>query len=170
MFRPVIIGLITTFLLLVFAGSAVADEVYVKTRYAKLRSGTSSRDATISKVKHGAKLTVLETKGGFLRVKAPDGKEGWITKSWTTPELKSRSKFLEGLGAAARGGGNNDVSFTAGARGLSSQAASFAGNMPDLKAVVVSIEKLEKIEITVDELDKFLQEGQLGDYRQESAK
>lgn len=170
MFRPITIGLITSLLLLVFAGTAVADDVYVKTRYAKLRAGTTSRDATVAKLKHGAKLTVLETKSGFLRVKASDGKEGWIAKSWTTPKLRSRSKFLEGLGAAARGGGNNDVSFTAGARGLSSQAASFAGDSPDLKAVVVSIEKLEKIEVTVDELDKFLQDGQLGDYRQEAIK
>ena len=170
MIRHLALGVATAMFMLLFAGTASAEDVFVKTRYAKLRAGTSSRDATIIKLKRGAKLTVVEKKGGFLRVKSDDGKEGWIAKSWTAPTLKSRSSMLEGLGAAARGGGSSDVSFTAGARGLSSQAAQYAGNTPDLKVVIASIVKLEKVEITVDELDSFLQEGGLGDYRLEAAK
>ena len=170
MLRTTALGVATAVFMLLFAGTALAEDVYVKTRYAKLRAGTSSRDATVSNLKHGAKLTVVETKGGFLKVKTADGKEGWIARSWTTPELKSRSTFLAGLGKAARGGGSSDVSFTAGARGLSSQAEAYAADMPDAKAVIESIKRLERFEITVDELDAFLQEGQLGDYRSEATK
>lgn len=166
--KRVTIALFVIFGLLLVSSASFAEDVFVKTRYAKLRAGVSSSDATVGKIAHGTKLTVLETKGGFLRVKAPDGKEGWIAKSWTTGELKSRSKFLESLGAAARGGGGKDISYTAGARGLSSQAQTFAGESPDLKVVVAAIERLEKVEITDEELDNFLMQGKLGDYRETS--
>ncbi|GEM_PF-435482 len=162
----IVVAAIVVGAILLTAGSAFADDVFVKTRYAKLRAGTSSRDATVTKLKHGAKLTVIGKKGGFLNVKTADGKTGWIARSWTTKELKKRNKFLEGLGRAARGGsGGKDVSFTAGARGLSSQAHTYAKDHPDLKAVVASIEKLEKLEVTMDELDAFLVAGKLGDYK-----
>ncbi len=164
--KRTLLAVVVAVAVLLGATSAFAEDVYVKTRYAKLRAGMSSSDATVGKLKHGTKLTVLEKKGGFLRVRTADGKEGWITKSWTTPKMKSRSKFLESLGAAARGGGGKDISYTAGARGLSSQAQAFAGDTPDMKSIVAAIERLEKISFDDDEIDQFLKDGKLGDYKE----
>ncbi len=52
--------------------------------FVNLRQGPSIDSKIITVVKKGTKLTVLEEKLGWLRVRLEDGKEGWVGKSMTS--------------------------------------------------------------------------------------
>ena len=146
--------------------SAIAGSFWVKSRYARLRAGTSSRDKVVSRLKHGQELTVVEKKGGFIRARLADGKVGWVSMTWlTNKKPKTGNQRLEALGAAARSDGSK-LSYTAGARGLSAQAKAYAKSRVDAKTAMEAIERLEKIKISDDALEAFLRAGKLGDYRE----
>jgi uncharacterized protein YgiM (DUF1202 family) len=46
----------------------------------------------ISVLKKGTKLTVLEEKAGWLRVRLDDGKEGWVGKAMTSEGAQPKSR------------------------------------------------------------------------------
>jgi len=52
-------------------------EAFVGPAQLKIRSDLSLQSAAVTTVKHGDRLEILQTRRKFLRVRAPDGKEGW---------------------------------------------------------------------------------------------
>jgi uncharacterized protein YgiM (DUF1202 family) len=56
-----------------------------------LRQGPSMNDKIIRVLKKGTKLTVLEEKAGWLRVRLEDGTEGWVGKSMTSEGTQPKS-------------------------------------------------------------------------------
>jgi uncharacterized protein YgiM (DUF1202 family) len=57
-----------------------------------LREGPSMDSKIISVLKKGTKLTVLEEKAGWLRVRLDDGKEGWVGKAMTSEGAQPKSR------------------------------------------------------------------------------
>lgn len=57
--------------------------------FVNVRQGPSTDSKIIAVVKKGAKLTVLEDKLGWLRVRLEDGKEGWVGKNMTAEGTKA---------------------------------------------------------------------------------
>jgi len=54
--------------------------------------GEPSMDSKVIKVlKKGTKLTVLEEKGGWLRIQLDDGTEGWVGKALTSEGTQPKS-------------------------------------------------------------------------------
>ena len=92
-------------------------KVFVKSRHAILRDGTTSRHQKIATLKYGTPLVVIGQKGGWLKVMTKNKKIGWIAKARTTTKLRSREERLQMLGRAAANDTGGRVSFTAGARG-----------------------------------------------------
>jgi SH3-like domain-containing protein len=52
-------------------------EAYVGPAQLKIRSDIPTQSSTVTTVKHGDKLEILQTRRKFLRVRTPDRKEGW---------------------------------------------------------------------------------------------
>jgi SH3 domain protein len=73
------------------AGSAVAETVYVHD-YLRLgvRSNPNSSETPIAVVTTGDALEVLERNGGYLKVRAEDGTEGWVSKAYVSSEKPAR--------------------------------------------------------------------------------
>ena len=66
------------------ASGAEARVVYVKWRTVSLREGPGTNFKSISEIKKGTALEVIEDKGQWLRVRLEDGQEGWIGKTTTS--------------------------------------------------------------------------------------
>jgi hypothetical protein len=162
--RPILVlGLVAT--LVLAAASALAAQVFVKGRTATIRDGKTSRSAVVGTADKGAALEVLEEGGGFYRVKLPSGAEGWVSSVWVDVKPPAKDGEMEKLGAMARSGGSSDVSYTAGARGLSPQAREFAATR-DAAAVAAALERMEAVRIAPETIERFLEEGGLGPYRE----
>jgi curli biogenesis system outer membrane secretion channel CsgG len=58
---------------------------FVKTPTANLRDGSGTSGKIIQSVRRGTRLEVLETRGGWHHVRLPDGKQGWMADSVTSP-------------------------------------------------------------------------------------
>lgn len=161
--RGLLVGLAATIVLA--STAAAAADVWVKTRYATVRDGQTSRSAVVAQVKRGQVLPVLKQDKGFFQVTLPDGKTGWISRIWVdTARPKGDNARLEKLGKVAREGDQEDVSFTAGARGLTPQARDYAQTRSAPEAAE-ALERLEQVRVSREALDAFLQAGQLGPWR-----
>lgn len=159
------LALVAAALVLLLAGSALAQTLWVRSRYARLRAGTTSKDAVVAKLHHGEAVKVLKTQGGFARVRIAGGIEGWVSSTWLSAKAPSkRNRRLETLGAAARNDGSK-ISYTAGARGLAPEAKTYATAKGNAAAAARALEQLEKVVISDDALDAFLSAGKLGDYK-----
>ena len=63
------------------------DNVVVNTPSLNVRSGPGTSYSVIFKVSRGDRLEVLEQNGKWIRVKSPDGQEGW-TAGWLTKPVQ----------------------------------------------------------------------------------
>lgn len=150
---------------MLFAVPAWAEKtVYVNTRYAKLRDGKTSASKELAKLNYGDAVTVQADEGAFLRVTTAAKVAGYLGKQWVTDSLPSRNQTAEGLGQAARAG-TGGVSYTAGARGLSSEAEEYATSKADAATAIAAVKQMEVFVVPDDELDTFLKTGHLGEYR-----
>ncbi|MFZ5786118.1 MAG: SH3 domain-containing protein, partial [Acidobacteriota bacterium] len=51
-----------------------------------VRSGPSTKDAVVTKVRRGQALTVLDSRDAWLEVKAPGGQVGWVHSKYTAAD------------------------------------------------------------------------------------
>ncbi|MCI0548771.1 MAG: SH3 domain-containing protein [Candidatus Rokubacteria bacterium] len=59
--------------------------VQIKTDQANLRESPGTRGKVIRVLRKGTKLTVLEAREQWFRVRLDDGREGWVAESVTAP-------------------------------------------------------------------------------------
>ena len=152
-------------LLLLATATAQALTVYVNTRFARIRSGKTAMSPVVGQATFGQALAVLGDEGTFWRVQLPDGKLGFLAKAWAGADAPSKDGIAEQIGKSARGGQGGGVSYTAGARGLTEQAAT-DGNRADLATAAAAVVRMEKVKLAPDAIDKFLSDGKLGDYKE----
>jgi len=81
-------------LLTLFAGSAMAETIYVHD-YLRLgiRANPNSTDVPIAVVTTGDALDVLDETEGYYKVRSESGFEGWVSKSYVSTEMPARLKF-----------------------------------------------------------------------------
>lgn len=159
------IGALVATAVLLSAGAVLARTVYVKSRFAKLYDGTTFAAKPVSRLVADTALQVLGEDKSFFKVKAPDGQQGFVPKAWVADSQRSKSTFLASMGKAARGGDSKDVSYTAGARGLSAEAEGFAAGKAGAAEAAADIKRVEQLRISDQALDDFLAAGKLGDHR-----
>ncbi len=152
-------------IVLLMASTALGRTVYVKSRFAKLYDGTGFKAKPIAMLKTNTELEVISQKKKLLQVKLKDGRQGWVPQNWVNSTKKSKSSWLSSVGKAARGSDGKDVSYTAGARGLSAEAESFATNRPGAKEAAAHVKRMESIKVSNAALAAFLDAGGLGDRR-----
>lgn len=77
--------------LLLLAGQVFAQKQATVTGNVRLRPSPSTKEAPITVVKTGSQVTLLDPspKDGFLHVKTPDNKEGWIGEQYVSTGAKT---------------------------------------------------------------------------------
>ncbi len=84
-------GLLTTLLLLLCHSALAAEVVYVRDELRLgVRPAPSSKERSIAVVTTGDKLTVLDKKDNFIRVRTEKGTEGWVSDKYVSNELPAR--------------------------------------------------------------------------------
>ncbi len=145
-----------------FAVTAHAATMYVKSPTADLKSSTDASATVVTQLKSGTKVETLEKQGKWYRVSAV-GKQGWIYEfklSATAPS--GGSDFLVALGGG--GATAQEGSSAASIRGLSPTSEKYAGRAKITKKEVAMIKHMESIHVPPAEVETFLREGKLGEY------
>lgn len=78
-------------LLLIFAGTAAAEVVYVHD-YLRLgvRANPDPAESSIAVVATGDALTVLAREGDYIKIRTGEGTEGWVSKNYVSDEAPAR--------------------------------------------------------------------------------
>lgn len=81
---------------LAMANAALAEQRYVvDTIVVSLREGPSSKFKAIKTVQTGQAMEVLESKDNFLRVRTPEGDEGWLPSQYVASQPTSANLVQE---------------------------------------------------------------------------
>lgn len=142
-----------------------ARTAYVNTKYASLRSGKTSTSPVIEKLSLGQALDVISEDGAFLQVKTPTGKSGYVARNWTADKKPGSDGLSASLGKAARTSTSGGVSYTAGARGLSTEAETFATSL-GLGDAAEAVKRMEQRSADDASVEAFLRDGKLADWRE----
>lgn len=162
--------------MLIFMSAGYAETLYVKSKVAKLRKHPRKKK-TIKKAKRGTKLTKIKKVRKWIRVKY-QGKKLWIYKGKVSKRKpKSDASLLTANYA-------EDVAAGSAVRGLSDIALKFSNSnsikekhktfmdfhqsyiTTDKKDFIPQItsRKVELIKITLEMLEKFQEDGNIGAY------
>jgi len=76
--------LVVVVFVLVALTALAADQLSVQVRQARLRGRPSYLGPATTEVAYGTRLTLLESRGPWRRLRAPDGSEGWLHESALT--------------------------------------------------------------------------------------
>lgn len=77
-------------------GFSAAQTVYVSdVRDISKRAGPSTEHRILQMLPAGAKMEVLSEQAGWLRVRGPNGIEGWVLKRFTSEEIPVSLKYQE---------------------------------------------------------------------------
>lgn len=144
------------------AGVALAaDLLNVKIREATVRSGPKHFKPAVATLKYGDQVEQLESKDGWFQVRTRDGAVGYLHESAVTDE-----KLMElpaGAGATPSSVSRDEVSLAG--KGFNPQVEKkYREQRPNLEAQFRKVDAMERRAISAAELDRFLQEGQLGAY------
>lgn len=148
----------TIFLAMLLIGSlAIAQTITIQVKETRLRSSPKFYAKTISQLERGDTLEKLSEERGWYEVKTPTGEVGWVHSSAVeTKKLKlSSGEWIETEAspeevALAGKGFNKEVE------------SEYRKNHPDLDFTWV--DRMEKIEISEEDIIAFLKEGKLGEY------
>jgi len=162
----------TIALLLVLAGTAsMAEEKrWVSSDGTTLKSEASVSSADVAPLPVGTELSVLESGGRWLKVRAANGKEGWVYAG----RVADAPPSAEVAGEAGLFGDTLQSSQikTAKAdsarsiRGLSPEVAQYAKQRGTPEALRKELDKILARKVSTRELKAFLKEGKIGEYAQ----
>lgn len=165
--RRLIFSLVWLFLLV--GTRVVRAEItrWVKTPNAIVRSSKSASSPGIAELKKGTALLVLSEEGKWQEVRLPDGKTGWVFRFKLTdkkPEddwdlFESMDDFFEKPTV-------EEASTSASIRGLSKISENHALRQKTKFEHIQSVKEMEKFPVSQQEINRFLEEGKLGEYGQ----
>ncbi len=139
-----------------FAATAYAGAklMTIQNRESELRTAPSYFSQVVTTLPYTERVEVLETQSSWTRVRhLESGKEGWISSS----ALTEKKLALKATGTDADTGVSSEEQVLAG-KGFNPQVeAEFKARN---KAVdYTSVDKMEQVKITVDEVQRFLAAG-----------
>lgn len=138
---------------LAFAASAAPAEVSVQVREAALRDAPSFLGMPAAQVTYGERLEVTERRPPWVRVRAADGRAGWLHESALTSAKLALAAGDRNVGAAASG----DELALAG-KGFSRQVEdAFRAENRDIDFTWV--DRMEAWRVPPREVQGFLAEG-----------
>ncbi|MFQ5673974.1 MAG: SH3 domain-containing protein [Nitrospinales bacterium] len=144
-----------------------AETLYVKTNGTKLRAEDSARSKVVTRLRIGTPVRVLKKTRRFYQVSLSGGRQGWIFKFKLTPKApgakKGGNRFAEVLGGRQKFSARESASGSS-IRGLGPATRTYARNKGISPQSVQAVENMENYRVDLDDVDLFLQEGQLGAY------
>ncbi len=155
------------FFFLSFSSLGFAETLYVKSSKTKLRSSDNVKASVLALLEKGTPVTVIVKSKRFFKVGLQNGQKGWIFK------FKLSQKAPAGSGGG--GGGFADVlagsqmsanesTSASSIRGLSPVSENYAKSKGISTQNIQAVDNMEAYKINSAELEKFLQEGRLGEY------
>jgi hypothetical protein len=109
----------------------VIGEAFVGTAVLKIRSDFPLQSSTVATVRHGDKLEILQVRRKFIRVRAPNGAEGWTDERHLLAEADMRE--LRDLAARAAKMPSQGIATTYAPLNVHSQPALAAPSIVQLK-------------------------------------
>ena len=153
--------------LLLAAGAAAAGSLWVASRGAKLKEERKALSDTVAALAAGTELAVLGTEGKWYRVAAPSGQESWVYRG----KVSDTPPAQETTGSGGLFGAVTSSSIEAGAadtsrsiRGLSPETEQYANSAGSPQQNRDALDQLMALNITDAELERFLQDGRIGEY------
>ncbi|HSH70751.1 MAG TPA: SH3 domain-containing protein [Deferrisomatales bacterium] len=165
--HPVSIASALVLALLLATAVAAQTTVWVASQGATLKAEKKALSGTVAALTAGTALTVLETDAKWYRVNTPEGKQGWIYRGKVsdTPPAQEQS------GSGGLFGAVTGSSIEAGAadtsrsiRGLSPETEQYANNAGSPQQNRDALDRLMALNVTAPELERFLQDGRIGEY------
>lgn len=156
------------FILLGFAGEIAAQTLYVKKSGTKLQASDSAKSKVIAKLSQGTPVRVIKKDGKFYQVSA-EGQTGWIFKFKLTAKAPEKSDGDVGILGALGGRQKiaaNEASSGSSIRGLSPISERHAKNKGISEKDIQAVKQMEAFRVDPKAMEKFLQEGKLGEYGQ----
>ena len=151
--------------LMLMAGVASAETVYVQAKIAQLRAGKTSLDNVVANVKFGDSLEVVGRDGSWLEVKTSSGARGWIyNNKVSTTKPSGGNDVLAKLGQSMRAGDASATTASAGARGLDKASEGYANRTGISSRDREAVDRMTAYQIPDQEVEEFLREGGLGEY------
>lgn len=158
--------MVSIFMALCFAGSALAETMYAKKDRVKVTSEKSPKSKVVATLRLGDAVDVLKKSGRQYKVKLGSGATGWVFK-FKLSEKKPSGKS-GGSGLSALTGKSTVVAQEARAggsiRGLKETTEQYAERKHISPVHRRSVDKMEQFVITDEELNRFKQDGGVGEY------
>jgi len=147
----------------VFAGSAM----WVTSDKARLKSKPKASSTTFSTIPVGTKVSVLESKKRWYRVRISSGEKGWMYrgKLSDTPPAKETEESDNLFSSMQSSSISADEAQTSRSiRGLSKETEQYAQKRGTPEVYKRALDQVLAIRITDKEVDVFLKEGKIGEY------
>ena len=163
----------TLALLLALAGTAAMaeDMRWVTSEGTTLKQEGSISSADVAPLPVGTELTVIEAGGRWIKVRTPDGKEGFVYAGRIS-DTKPAAEVTGGDGGLFGGTMEQSQIQSAKAdsarsiRGLSPETAQYAKQRGTPEVYKKALDKILARKVTPKELKTFLKEGKIGEYAQ----
>lgn len=159
---------------LAFAADKIPSAVWVSSDKAQLKADLKASSSTISELPKGTKLSVLAFENKWYQVKLSNGKTGWIYRGKVSAtEVEKTKKSEEGgsiggllgdLSGSSIRADNTDSSRSI--RGLSPEAAEYAAQKGTPQVYRSELDKVIAGKVSSEEIDRFLQQGKIGEYQE----
>lgn len=161
-FVALIVGLVFS-AVSVFAGGTM----WVTSEKARLKSKPKASSTTLATVSVGAKVSVLESKKRWYKVRTASGKKGWMYRgklSDTRPakETEDSDNLFSSMRASSISA--DEAQTSRSIRGLSSETEQYARKRKTPAAYKEALDQVLAIRITDKEVDVFLRAGKVGEY------
>lgn len=165
-FTASIPSIVFIFLLLGLAvpGNVFAETLYAKSSSTKLQASASATSDVVALLKKGAAVNVLEKDGKFYKVSV-GGKEGWVFKFKLSSAKPASGGELDGLVGSQKVAASGSTSGSS-IRGLSPVSEDYGKRKGIGPEHIQAVKDMEQRQVNPKELDKFLEEGKLGEYSQ----
>lgn len=155
--------------ILLLPNLAGAETWYVKKSATKLQAEASARSEVLGKLQKGAPVKVKKKSGKFFQVSA-GGKTGWVFRFKLTKKAPAGGGQDDGDVLSALGGDQKmaarESASGSSIRGLSPISEQHARKKGATEESIQAVKNMENFKVRPEELDRFLEEGKLGEYSQ----
>jgi uncharacterized protein YgiM (DUF1202 family) len=169
MYKSLFIRFLIVLVILLLPNLASAETWYVKKSATKLQAEASARSEVLGKLQKGTPVKVKKKSGKFFQVSAA-GKTGWIFRFKLTKKAPAGSGQGDGDVLSALGGDQKmaarESASGSSIRGLSPISEQHARKKGATDASIQAVKNMENFKVRPEELDRFLEEGKLGEYSQ----
>jgi uncharacterized protein YgiM (DUF1202 family) len=168
--RKTVVSMLALLLALSVTAAMAEEKRWVSSDGTVLKSEASASSADVAPLPVGTELSVLESGGRWLKVRAGSGKEGWVYAG----KVADAPPSAEVTGEAGLFGETMQSSQikTAKAdsarsiRGLSPEVDQYAKQRGTPEAFKKELDKILARKVSPKELKAFLRDGKLGEYAQ----